>query len=186
MRGLQLLLICIIITLPLEFGRPHIYLGASCLFTGLKNKEHIMQKRAFTTAAGLVLTLGLAGCMGSPPETEFGPCPSSPNCVSSKASDEEHIIGNLRLDDVSDWSCLLEQASKLPGEPRIVVQRDDYARIEYTSKTMRFVDDLELKREPDTVQIRSASRLGYRDFGVNRERVMALQAAHKQHCLDSQ
>ena len=142
-----------------------------------------MPKRPYARITGLLLTLTLAGCMGSPPDTEFGECPSSPNCVSSQATDEEHIIGSIRLAGPNSWQCLLEQATRMEGEPRIVVQREDYVRIEYTSQTMRFVDDLELKREPDTAQVRSASRLGYRDFGVNRKRVNALQKTYGEQCL---
>lgn len=142
-----------------------------------------MRKTPLATAASLVLTLTLAGCAGSPPETEFAACPSSPNCVSSKATDEEHIIGSFRLAQPTDWQCLINQAQALPGEPKVVVKRDDYTRIEYTSAMMRFVDDLELKKEPGTAQVRSASRLGYRDFGVNRKRVMSLHSAYREKCI---
>lgn len=146
-----------------------------------------MQKRMLSTTSGLVLTLALAGCAGSPPDSEFEACPSSPNCVSSLASDEEHIIGSFRLGSSpveanNAWQCLTGQAEQLPGEPRKVVNREDYVRIEYTSATLRFVDDLELKKESDTAQVRSASRLGYRDFGVNRKRVTALHVIFKEKC----
>lgn len=142
-----------------------------------------MRNARLAAASSLLMTLILAGCAGSPPETEFAPCPSSPNCVSSKATDEEHIIGSFRLAHPKDWTCLIEQAQSLPGEPDIVVQREDYVRIEYTSATMRFVDDLELKKETDAAQVRSASRLGYRDFGVNRKRVMGLHSAYREKCI---
>lgn len=142
-----------------------------------------MRNRRLVPISGLFLTLALAGCAGSPPDSEFAPCPSSPNCVSSKATDEEHIIGSFRLAQPTDWQCLIEQAQTLPGEPAIKVKREDYVRIEYTSATMRFVDDLELKKEPGTAQVRSASRLGYRDFGVNRKRVMGLHSAYREKCI---
>lgn len=142
-----------------------------------------MTKRLMTTTACLLGTLTLAGCAGSPPEVEFAPCPSSPNCVSSEAHDEEHIIGSFRLANGDSWQCLIDQAEHQPGEPHIRVQRQDYVRIEYTSATMRFVDDLELKQQPGAAQVRSASRLGYRDFGVNRKRVMGLHDAYRQQCL---
>jgi uncharacterized protein (DUF1499 family) len=43
---------------------------------------------------------------------------------------------------------------------------------------MKFVDDLELWFDPvnQTVQVRSASRVGRKDFGVNRQRVEALRS----------
>jgi uncharacterized protein (DUF1499 family) len=62
---------------------------------------------------------------------------------------------------------------------RIVSQRPDYLHAEYQSKLMGFVDDLELYADPAAhrIEVRSASRLGYGDFGVNRARVDALRTA---------
>jgi uncharacterized protein (DUF1499 family) len=56
---------------------------------------------------------------------------------------------------------------------RIVTQTPDYLYAEYTSALMGFVDDVEFWFEPNTkqIQVRSASRLGYSDFGVNRARI---------------
>ena len=56
---------------------------------------------------------------------------------------------------------------------RIVSRSQDYIYAEYQSALMGFVDDVEFWFEPGakTIQVRSASRLGYSDFGVNRARV---------------
>ncbi|MFT6724717.1 MAG: hypothetical protein ACJARN_001584, partial [Arenicella sp.] len=53
-----------------------------------------------------------------------------------------------------------------------------YLHAEYTSRTMRFIDDLELLVSPDTkrIDVRSASRIGYSDGGVNRTRIESLRA----------
>jgi uncharacterized protein (DUF1499 family) len=61
----------------------------------------------------------------------------------------------------------------------ITVQSPGYVRVEATTRWLRFVDDVELWLDPTTqwVHVRSASRLGRKDFGVNRARVEQLRAA---------
>ena len=62
---------------------------------------------------------------------------------------------------------------------RIVEERPGYLHAECTSRIFRFVDDLELLRSEtgDRVDVRSASRVGYGDWGVNRARVESLREA---------
>jgi uncharacterized protein (DUF1499 family) len=65
----------------------------------------------------------------------------------------------------------------LPGA-RIVEQRDDYLYAQFTTALMRYVDDVEFWVDPaaGVVQVRSASRLGSKDFGVNRARIESIRA----------
>jgi uncharacterized protein (DUF1499 family) len=65
----------------------------------------------------------------------------------------------------------------LPGA-RIVERRDDYLYAQFTTAMMRFVDDVEFWVDPaaGVVQVRSASRVGRKDFGVNRARIEAIRA----------
>jgi uncharacterized protein (DUF1499 family) len=62
---------------------------------------------------------------------------------------------------------------------RIVRQEPDYLKAECRSRIFRFVDDVELAFDDEARQIhfRSASRLGRKDFGVNRERMEKIRAA---------
>ena len=64
----------------------------------------------------------------------------------------------------------------------IVDQRDDYMHIEFETALVGFVDDLEVYLPPEggLIHIRSASRLGYSDLGVNRKRVEMLRAKFQQ------
>jgi uncharacterized protein (DUF1499 family) len=59
----------------------------------------------------------------------------------------------------------------------VVEQRDDYVYARFETKWLRFVDDAEFWYDPaaQAIQVRSASRLGRKDFGVNRARVEALR-----------
>lgn len=113
---------------------------------------------------------------GTPPGLAGGvltPCPSSPNCVSSEAgADEKHRVDPLPLDA---WERLPDVIAALGG--KVVASDDAYIASEFSSKLMGFVDDVELRRSETEVQVRSASRVGYGDAGVNRKRVEALRTA---------
>jgi uncharacterized protein (DUF1499 family) len=65
---------------------------------------------------------------------------------------------------------------RLPGAT-VVEQRDDYLYARFETKLLRFVDDAEFWYDPvaQAIQVRSASRLGRKDFGVNRARVEAIR-----------
>lgn len=112
--------------------------------------------------------------------TELRPCPETPNCVSNTATDDEHSIEALVLTapPAEAWAAVREALSEMP---RMEIITDDgaYIHAEQTSRLMRYVDDLELAldAEDGIIAVRSASRLGKSDLGVNRERVEALRSA---------
>jgi len=59
----------------------------------------------------------------------------------------------------------------------VVTARDDYVYVQFSTPLMKFTDDAEFWLDPvaGVVQLRSASRLGYRDFDANRQRIEALR-----------
>ncbi|MBN8511128.1 MAG: DUF1499 domain-containing protein [Burkholderiales bacterium] len=65
----------------------------------------------------------------------------------------------------------------MPGAV-VVSANQDYLRVQFTTRWLGFVDDAEFWADPaaGVVQVRSASRLGRRDFGANRARIEALRA----------
>jgi uncharacterized protein (DUF1499 family) len=65
----------------------------------------------------------------------------------------------------------------MPGAS-VVEQRDDYLYARFETKALRFVDDAEFWFDPaaGSIQLRSASRIGRKDFGVNRARIEAIRA----------
>ena len=110
----------------------------------------------------------------------LAPCPRSPNCVSSLADDDGHRVAPLLLREPGDraWASVRRAVLALP-RTRIVRERPGYLRAECTSRWLRFVDDLELALAADgaRIDVRSASRLGHSDLGVNRRRVETLRSA---------
>lgn len=65
----------------------------------------------------------------------------------------------------------------LPGAT-VVAQRDDYLYVQFSTRWLGFVDDAEFWADPaaGVIQVRSASRLGRKDFGVNRQRIERIRA----------
>lgn len=108
-------------------------------------------------------------------------CKSSPNCVSSQADpgDAEHSIAPIAFKGGAAEAMAAARKAVEGMEGATVIRQDgNYLYAEYRTKLMRFVDDLELAfdQKAGVLHVRSASRLGRRDFGVNRARVEALRA----------
>jgi uncharacterized protein (DUF1499 family) len=102
------------------------------------------------------------------------PCPDSPNCVSSIGGNEKNRVAPLAYS-----GSLAEARGKileiLDGceHARIVAAEPDFIRAEFASPIFRFVDDVLFYFPPDKkiVHVKSASRVGYYDFGANRKRI---------------
>ena len=62
---------------------------------------------------------------------------------------------------------------------KIVKSDADYLYAQYTTRLMKFVDDVEFWHDPaaQVIQVRSASRVGKGDMGVNRKRIESVRAA---------
>lgn len=104
-------------------------------------------------------------------------CPTSPNCVSSQAADKDHQIAPFRYEGAKeDAFARLKKVVASYERATIIEERADYLRAEFRSAIMGFVDDVEFYfPDEKVIHVRSASRLGYSDFGVNRKRVEKLQ-----------
>ena len=108
----------------------------------------------------------------------LAPCKKTPNCVSSQAdlADAQHYIAPIALK--KDAIAQVRKAVESMPRARVVQAEPGYLYAEFTSKLMGFVDDVEFLYDPakGVVHVRSASRLGRSDFGVNRDRVERLRA----------
>ncbi len=108
------------------------------------------------------------------------PCPTSPNCVSSQSlvSDDIHYVAPIIYKKVAlDIQLLVEQYFLNQGNARIVISEPGYFYVEIKSSFFGYIYDVELYwPESDSVfHIRSASRVGYSDMDVNRNRVLDLK-----------
>jgi uncharacterized protein (DUF1499 family) len=102
----------------------------------------------------------------------LAPCKRSPNCVSSQASpaDREHYIAPLQA-----TLAAVKRAVQSMPRATLVAERQDYLYAEFRTRLLRYVDDVEFYFDGSVVQVRSCSRLGRRDFGVNRKRIEAIR-----------
>ena len=111
-------------------------------------------RRTYKPALALPLLVLLSACSGTAPDNlgihdgQLSACPDSPNCVNSQASDARHAIEPLPLRGTAEETQARLKAL-LSAEPRVSVVAG--------------------------VDVRSASRLGYADFDVNRERIEHLR-----------
>ncbi|KOO14707.1 hypothetical protein AKJ18_12375 [Vibrio xuii] len=140
-----------------------------------------MKKAALLSIAMLGLTACSQGVQTMTDRTA-SPCGDKPNCVSTQEQREKYQLAPFTLTANANLDSIEQAALKLPGA-KTAVKEGGYLRIECTSKIMRFVDDLELKVDGDTLAVRSESRVGYSDFGVNRKRADQLREQLKQSGL---
>jgi uncharacterized protein (DUF1499 family) len=101
-------------------------------------------------------------------------CPDTPNCVCSQLTKKQHSIPAIRINNNSqkpmlDFRNVLTEITGIT----IISATEDYLYAECKSPLLGFVDDLEflLDHEKNVWHVRSASRLGYYDFGKNRNRI---------------
>jgi uncharacterized protein (DUF1499 family) len=111
----------------------------------------------------------------------LAPCKSSPNCVSSQAdrSDESHYIAPIAAGpDPERTFAALARIVRTSERTRVVTEERNYLYVEYRSRVFGFVDDVEFWLDPRAavIHVRSASRVGYSDFGVNRDRIEGIRA----------
>ncbi|MGB2924347.1 MAG: DUF1499 domain-containing protein [Limnothrix sp.] len=107
-------------------------------------------------------------------------CPSTPNCVVSQGDDPDHNISAIPYsgDRQIAYQTLLQVLSVVP-RTEVVEQTEDYIRTESRSRLLGFVDDAEFYFPEDeaVIHLRSASRLGESDLGVNQRRLEQIRLA---------
>jgi uncharacterized protein (DUF1499 family) len=133
-----------------------------------------------------IITIGLFSCSGRSAglgvkNGELSSCPQSPNCVSSQSTDEKHYIEPLHYEgpmrEARDTILTIIRSMK---RTKIIVITDEYIRAEFVSALFRFVDDVEFyfNDESKKIHIRSVSRVGYSDLGVNRKRMEQIRVEY--------
>ncbi len=111
---------------------------------------------------------------------QLKPAPSSPNCVNSQSAKGYSKIAPIAY--TGDGKVALARINALvaatPGA-KIVESKANYLYAEFTTKLLGFVDDVEffVDEMASVIHVRSASRLGHKDFGVNRKRIESIREA---------
>jgi len=114
-------------------------------------------------------------------EGTLAPCKRTPNCVSSQAdpADKVHYVAPIAFNGNAQEAIAEARATvESMDRARVIREMPGYLYAEFRSRLLRFVDDVEFAFDEKTqlLHVRSASRLGRRDFGVNRERVERIRA----------
>ena len=151
-------------------------------------KIKTMNKQTLVVLACLFL---MTGCMSTIPNLgidngQLKKCPDSPNCVNSQIQNNKYFIQPIIINAASfEAKKYIIKVLENLKQSKIVVVEDNYIRAEFVSKFFRFVDDVEFYF-PDSdskellIHVRSASRVGYFDLGVNRKRIENIRSKLKE------
>ncbi|MTJ10280.1 DUF1499 domain-containing protein [Anabaena sp. UHCC 0204] len=143
-----------------------------------------LQNIIFSVFLTLIITLIVpASAWASSLGIESGhlsPCPASPNCVVSQNADAQHAIEPItyHIDRDKAREILLKVLTVVP-RTEVIEQTDNYIHALSKSRIFKFVDDVEFYFPSDesVIHIRSSSRVGESDLGVNRTRVEQIRLA---------
>lgn len=136
----------------------------------------------FIFLVGRFVMLGQQSRVGQTPGLANGKltyCPATPNCVCSEfPEDASHRVNAIQFtpDGANNLPIIIKKIiSDMQG--KIVKEQDNYLAATFSSALFGFVDDFEVRIDPQARQIhlRSASRVGKSDLGVNRKRVEAFR-----------
>ena len=124
--------------------------------------------------------IGHSGCYGKSLEDLdhnyrlLKPCRKKPNCVSSQSLNPKHQIQPIHFfGSIKNAKKDLKKVIDSAANANFITITNKYWHIEFTSNWLGFIDDVEILfyESESRIDIRSASRVGYWDLGVNRKRV---------------
>lgn len=123
----------------------------------------------------LCISLIVISCVGKVPHAigVFANCPEKPNCVSTKESNKKNYIEPIKyLSSLDEAKTVLILTINSFNSSKIKDEQESFIYVEFVSEIFGFVDDAEFYFiKPGIIDFRSASRIGYSDLGVNRERM---------------
>ncbi len=146
-----------------------------------------------------ILLCFVSGCSSKAPTLgvsngSLKECPSSPNCVCSQSESKEHLIEPIEAKvSLAKAREILLNVMADAERANTTVEQENYIRAEFSSRLIGFVDDVEFyltggNGKNTIIHVRSASRTGYSDLGVNRKRIESIRQkvnllASKEHSL---
>ncbi len=130
----------------------------------------------------LFLLLAFMSRSGTAPglvDNKLSPCPDKPNCVCSEYINEQpHYIEAIDLTDAGAEKAMTTITAIIQQHGgKIAQQNQHYLAATFSSKLFGFIDDVEFRidSQQQKVHLRSAARIGYSDFDVNRKRALLLR-----------
>lgn len=164
------------------------------LMAFINKRNDLKRKSALNKQVSIVLLsfIFLMGCTGTIPKLgansgQLMPCPDKQNCVSSQTINKIHFIQPMHFSGTpQEAQVRLLQVLQALKQTKIIAAQENYIRVEFTSKVLRFIDDAEfyflsIESGKTIINLRSASRIGHSDFGVNRERIEQIRNKFKLH-----
>lgn len=123
--------------------------------------------------ARLLLTTTDQPAPGGVQDGTLAPCPTSPNCVSSRPTDPANLPPISYRDTREQAMQRLIATVQAEPRSRILAQTDNYLHVQFRSLVFGFGDDAEFFFPPttNTIEFRSAARMGYSDMNVNQSRM---------------
>ena len=115
------------------------------------------------------------------------PCPASPNCVTSQGPDDAHAIRPFEYTgSPSDARRALIAALESMPRTLIASRTGAYIRAEFRTPFFKFLDvgEFVIREQPSVIDVRSASKKGYYDFGTNRRRIEELRRRFNEKLLE--
>ena len=146
------------------------------------------------TAIILFFLLGMMSKSGTAPglvEGTLSQCSNKSNCFSTeKKDDAAHYITPIKIPqniniELDSLHILKDTIRDMGGS--IEDESEDYFASTFSSGIFGFVDDFEIRIDPvkKIIHIRSASRVGHSDMGVNKKRIELLKQLYKKNILSS-
>lgn len=111
--------------------------------------------------------------------TKLRPCPNTPNCVCTQETRKRKRMSPISFSELSggDVQKHLEQVLASFSNATLISKKDNYFHYEFKTRIGRFIDDVEfiIDHKKKEIHFRSASRIGYSDFGKNRRRMKKIR-----------
>ena len=107
------------------------------------------------------------------------PCPKSPNCVCTQEDDSRKKMEPIYFTcNAQQAATKLERLISGYGDVVLVKQEPNYYHFEFVTRLGKFIDDVEFLIDPTAklIHFRSASRIGYGDFGKNNRRMKKIKS----------
>jgi uncharacterized protein (DUF1499 family) len=111
----------------------------------------------------------------------LAPCPDSPNCVSSLEENPRHKVDPLQVHVSGEESLhLLKKIVNSMQRTEILWESENSLYVVFKTR-FGFADDVQflVDEKAGVIQVRSASRVGYWDLGLNRKRIEKIRTEYE-------